>query len=308
MTDDTDLESLELSLTLKGLPQKLLAARLEVARIRKRCSVADITLGLAKLLGKEGKPGAVPSRSYYSHESWDANARRPKLGRLRVYAELLDVPLDYLLLGKDAHIYEDEARKIAARTKTKLKIDDLPASSRQASRPQLIYDTDSKVNDDGVNQTSDASDTGTIHNTGVRFIVIATASEIRKLKQGRGVPADMAGPSIPVPDFLKASRHTFGYEIPNGDNSMTAPTGLSFNAGGVCYVDPQAEIRPGQYVLARLKDADEPVIRQFQSSLPYADGRMFELHALNPAYKPIAVTAKDDCAYIARVIFFGNVL
>jgi Peptidase S24-like len=301
MVDD---EPIDLAEALEQLDQNLLAARLEVARIRKFDRRPPAMDALKQLLEETGKAG-IAARSYHSHESGE---RRPRMSRLKIYARLFDIPLSYLVMGTDAHKYEAEARRLAARTKTKLKIEDFGDPSSPGRGPVLVFDAESKVNEAPVNQTPEDLDSNTIHNPGVRLIVVLKANEVRKLKHGRGVPANMSGQRIPVPDFLNASPGTFGYQIPDDDVSMLAPEGLSFNGGGHCVVDPAAKILPGKYVLAVLKDEPEPVIRQYVASGPYASGRPFELKALNPAYRAIEVTDKGACTFIARIVFFGNLL
>jgi hypothetical protein len=290
---------------LATIDADLLAARLEVARIRKFDRRAAAITALEKMPSPDGD-SYVAARTYHSHET---GHRRPKMQRLLVYVALFEIPLDYLLFGVDAERYEAEARDLAKRAGTSLKIDKFttPSDQRALTLVKNLED-DSKINADPINQLSQQSESKASHNPDTRFIVILTASEIRKLSTGKGDLAAMSGPMLPVPDFLNASRHAFAYRIPVDDNSMVGPGGLSFNAGGICMIDPEAPIPPGKYALAIIKGEPEPVVRQYVASGPYAPGRTFELHALNPAFRPIIVANKSACLFIARVISFVTLL
>lgn len=291
---------------LAAIDPQLLAARLEVARIRKFDRRAGAIEALEAMPSPDGDNSYVAARTYHSHET---GHRKAKMQRLLVYVALFEIPLDYLLLGHDAERYEAEARELAKRAGVTLKIDKFTSpSERRELTVVKNFEDDSNINVDQINQVLQQSESKASHNPSTRLIVILTASEIRKLSTGKGGLAKMSGPMLPVPDFLDASRRAFGYQIPADDISMVSPSGLSFNAGGVCTIDPDAPIPPGKYVLAIIRGEPEPMLRQYIASGPYAPGRPFELHALNPAYKPIVVTNKSACLFIGRVISFITLL
>lgn len=303
MTDLTEIS--RYSDALSAITAQLLAARLEVARIRKYDRRPAAMAALEQLLKAMDKP-EMGARTYHAHESGE---RRPKLERVFIYSTLFEIPIDYLLLGREAEIYEPEARSLAKRAGVPLRIDILQGQTAPR-RLALVENSEEKtnINSEAVNQEPARIELNASHNPSVRFITILSASEIVKLRTGRGVPA-MSGPKLPVPDFLNAGRHSFGFRIPADDLSMVTQDGLSFNAGGVCVVDPERMIQPGNYVLAALKSHADPVIRRFIAAGPYSAYSAFELHALNPAFRPIVdADKKGACQFIGRIIFFGNEL
>lgn len=303
MTDLTDIT--RYTDALKAIAPQLLAARIEVARIRKYDRRPAAIAALGQLLEDLDK-SEMGARTYHSHENGE---RRPQLERVSIYSRLFEIPIDYLLFGRDAEVYEPEARSLAKRAGVPLRIDVLQGQTAPR-RLTLVENSEEKtnINSEAVNQEPARIELNASHNPSVRFITILSASEIRKLRTGRGGPA-MLGPKMPMPNFLNASPHSFVFQIPADDLSMVTQDGLSLNAGGVCVVDPERTILPGNYVLAMLKSREEPIIRRFVADGAYAADCSFELHALNPSFKPIVdADKKGACVFIGRVVFFGNEL
>lgn len=278
---------------LETIESHLLGARLEIARLyvqdadgrRQYPTKQD---AIRAMQAASDDPSGFGERIYYCHEAGDPK-RRPKMPRLRFYADFYGVPLSYLLLGEDAETYETEVREMAAARGISLRIDTWANS----------------VDDASVNQDFDSIESNPIHNQEPRYRVILTASEIRHLSTGRGDLTAMSGPTLLVPDFLEVSRQSFWYRLPQSDVSMTGQA-QSFNPGGIGLFDRDARILPGDFVLADLDVWDEPVLRRYVAARAYSPGAPFKLDALNPAYEPIEVPAQGECRLIARLMFFGN--
>ena len=271
----------------------LMAARLEAARVRRFDNAAAAIDALKAESGDNW-------RRYYGYESGE---RKPKMAGLYIISKVFEVPIEYFLFGTDSETYEGEARTLAQRARITLKIDE------EDNHPLPVEASPEKDPEDAaaaINYEYEQGKLNTSHNQPVRFIPILSANEIRQLSTGRGDLADMSGRTMPVPDFLNASRHSYNYQIPSHDVSMVAADGISIGPGSVVLADPDAPIFPGSMVLALLRGHDEPMIRKYIAAGAYKPGMRFKLGAFNPAFEAIEVSKKLDCLSIARIIFFGT--
>lgn len=216
----------------------------------------------------------IKRRTYFSHE---AGERTPSDRDIERYAELFGVTPQYLRYGDGSEVF-DSAEEIVNEDEDK-------------GLPRLI------------NQGVEQFKLNPSHNHPVRFIVILSANEIRKISTGQGDLAKMSGRSLPVPDFLSASRHSFAYIIPQNDMAMMTDRGQSFGPGTCLIIDQEREIAPGDFVLVEHADFAAPLFRTFRAVAPYKPGMTFELSAFNPAYQNILVDAAAKVISIGRVIW-----
>ena len=86
----------------------------------------------------------------------------------------------------------------------------------------------------------------------------------------------------------KLSRVTFALKI-EGD-SMVAPSGDGFWPGEIIIVDPEASVRPGDFVVAKLEAEEKATFKKFRDRGAGPAGTpRFELVPLNPDYPTINV-------------------
>lgn len=248
--------------------RKEIGARIHRAQKRKFRFGSDAIEELERLHGKKAKA------AYYSHRS---GTRLADDDTLRIYAELFDVPFEYLRLG-------------------------LGAEEIEAGDTQINED-ESDASVGSINQHKQEIDAKASHKRGVRFIPILSADQIRDLSAGRGDLAQMSGRTLPVPDFLNASSDSFAYFIPTNDFSMVAASGPSYAPGACIVIDPQRQITPGDRVYAEIDGFDEPVVRKYVAARAYAPGVKFRLEAFNPAFAAIEVTERAQVRFMARVIW-----
>ncbi len=249
--------------------RKAIGQRLRRARSEHHKSAREAIAALRK------RWGDTVISTYYSHE---AGARMPSDSDLERYAEQFGVSVAYLRYGDYSERFDG--------AKIPVNKDESDASA------------------DGVNQAREQIDLKSSHKPSVRLILLLSADQIRELSTGRGDLAKMSGHTLPVPDFLDASRHSFAFIIPKNDLSMVNPAGETFPPGSWIIADPKRPILPGDLVFADL-DEFGPVLRRYVGAKAHAPGARFELHAANPAYRPIAVEPKD-LLLIGRVINSGR--
>jgi SOS-response transcriptional repressor LexA len=162
-----------------------------------------------------------------------------------------------------------------------------------------------------INQATDLYKIRSSQYGGVRYIPILTASNLLKLLTGEGNLGAMSQDHLPVPKDLLAGPNSFSLQIPADDQSMIGEGAVSFPPLSFVVIDPDQEIMPGKYALARLSGWQMPILRQYQAAFPYsATSRRypFELHALNRGVRPIVVNSADECDLIGRVIFVSQAL
>ncbi|KPA90431.1 MULTISPECIES: LexA family protein [Pseudomonas] len=78
-------------------------------------------------------------------------------------------------------------------------------------------------------------------------------------------------------------------------DAMTAPLGISVPEGMLILVDPDLQAEPGKLVVARLRDSEEAIFRQWVQ-----EGGQDYLKPLNPTYPKILFT--DDYSIIGVVV------
>lgn len=248
--------------------RKEIGARILYAQKRKYRFAADAIEELEARYGKKAKS------AYYSHRS---GTRLPDDATLRMYAELFEVPFEYLRLGIGAEKIE--------------------------SRPVAINEDESGASVVSINHHRQDVELKTSHKHPVRFIPILSAEQIRDFCAGRGDLAAMSGRTLPVPDFLNASPESFAYFIPDNDFSMVAAAGPSYAPGACIVVDLQRQIKPGDRVYAEIEGFDDPVVRTYVAARPFAPGVPFRLEAFNPAFQAIDVSDPSQARVLARVIW-----
>ncbi|HET8726672.1 MAG TPA: LexA family transcriptional regulator [Alphaproteobacteria bacterium] len=285
---NTDTKAI--GIALLEVDRYILAARLKLARQR----IYPSATAASNALAAGGNASAKSLRSYLSYESGD---RVPKYHDLVQFARLLDVPIEFFVYGghPDIDDHDVEIQATVTRRRHEQRRRDVP----EARTP--INADKSKTSPAPVNQAQRSVELNSIHNAGVRFIPVLSASEIRKNNTGRGGP--MSGQTLPVPQSLGAGEHSYSYQVPEHDLSMASKDGASFGPGTFLVADRDAPILPGKFVLAVLDGIDEPLFRIYRAARPYAAGVAFSLHALNPAYEPIVVADPAMLLHIHRVIY-----
>lgn len=257
---------------LNATPAETLGSRLKARRLRKFKSAAEAGRAIEQA-------GGPVSRSYGWHEAGDPR-RRPDLGTLALYAQVLETSLEFLLFGDD----DAEATQ---------QVIEHFHRHRNDIRPRI-------------NQETNRQPLPTSHNSTGRSIVMLTATQIRQLSDDVGALTKMSGRKIAVPDGLIISDETFWYTVPAHDVSMVDRSGpLSLHPGTICLIDLKAQILRGKCVLAQLRDFDEPVIRVFQAEQPYKGRGPFTLVPLNGNFETVTVEDAADCPLLGRVMFLG---
>jgi len=104
--------------------------------------------------------------------------------------------------------------------------------------------------------------------------------------------AEYAGEHYEVTDHY-ASGAAFWLKV-TGD-AMTAPMGLSIPEGMLILVDPDLEAEPGKLVIARLREGEEAIFRQWVE-----EGGQRYLKPLNPTYPKTLFT--EDYSIIGVVV------
>lgn len=296
----SNMNLITIATALDEIDRSLLAARIKLARQRKFPNAKVAADAIAAQHGASNS-----SRSYQSHESGE---RRPKPRDLASYAQTFGVTLEYFVSGNHPGIAEAEVEAQALLNRKRLQ-KHAGIAELEPARPVLLINGDnSATSGSAVNQLPRRFETDTIHNIGVRLIPVLSASEIRQFITGRGDLTTMSGQQLPVPHILSASEHSYSYQIPDDDLSMTSATGASFGPGTHIVVDPGAVILPGKYVLAILDGFDEPLFRIYKAAKPYLPGVPFALQALNNAYDLITVKDAERVQSMARVIYTGLAL
>lgn len=271
--------------SFQDLSLELIAARLEVARLRKYpdASIAKMAYNL------QAKHGLSKS-TYYGHERGD---RRPNYSTLCTYAQFFDIPIQYFLFGEDSERYEQEARTVASKKKKTLKVDFLTSSDAP-----LVSSVNQQIKNDNFSPSQKGR---------LRLIVKVMADDLKKIANGDASLAEIPGDtSLPAPPFLDLSEQVCWWQIPQTDFSMVAGGEAALPPGTLCLVDLEATIDPGKFVLALLKNEPTPLVRQYHSDRSWAAGVEFTLSPLNPHAKPIEVSCAEDCLLIARVVFSGS--
>lgn len=83
----------------------------------------------------------------------------------------------------------------------------------------------------------------------------------------------------------------FALEI-EGD-SMTSPDGSGFSAGDRIIVDPRVQPRPGDFVVAKVDDAEKATFKRFRDRGTDRGARIIHLVPLNPDYATLVIDAEN---------------
>ena len=76
-----------------------------------------------------------------------------------------------------------------------------------------------------------------------------------------------------------------------------------FKSGDLIYVDPDAQVENGSYVVARLDDENQATFKQL-----IIDGNKKYLKALNPDWPNKFVEINGNCTIVGKVVFTGKAL
>lgn len=270
---------------LRDLAADTLGVRLEVARFYRYPG-----LSIAKMAQHLHQTYNISKSTYYGHER---GTRKPPMAMLYIYSMFFKIPIEYFLHGVENSDYEAVARQQAAQQKKTLRIDFLDgASSAGTAAP--------------VNQRFQNEKLPLCKNNEMRLIIRIMAKDVEKIVTGEKDIDDLDGERLSAPSFLSLSRDAFWWQIPDYDFSMADPSKAALPPGTLCLIDCQAKIEPGRFVFALLKNASEPIVRQYVSDRIWNPGTRFTLHALNSHSEDISVTAPSECLLLARIVFSGS--
>ncbi|HCD15493.1 LexA family transcriptional regulator [Shewanella sp.] len=96
---------------------------------------------------------------------------------------------------------------------------------------------------------------------------------------------------------IKCSQHSFIVKV-EGESMLPR-----FEEGDLIYVDPEAQVENGSYVVARLDDENQATFKQL-----IIDGNKKYLKALNPDWPNKFVEINGNCTIVGKVVFTGKAL
>lgn len=96
---------------------------------------------------------------------------------------------------------------------------------------------------------------------------------------------------------IKCSQHSFIVKV-EGESMLPR-----FEEGDLIYVDPEAQVENGSYVVARLDDENQATFKQL-----IIDGNKKYLKALNPDWPNKFVPINGNCTIVGKVVFTGKAL
>jgi len=96
---------------------------------------------------------------------------------------------------------------------------------------------------------------------------------------------------------IKCSQHSFIVRV-EGESMLPR-----FEEGDLIYVDPEAQVENGSYVVARLDDENQATFKQL-----IIDGNKKYLKALNPDWPNKFVEINGNCTIVGKVVFTGKAL
>lgn len=96
---------------------------------------------------------------------------------------------------------------------------------------------------------------------------------------------------------IKCSQHSFIVKV-EGESMLPR-----FEEGDLIYVDPEAQVENGSYVVARLDDENQATFKQL-----IIDGNKKYLKALNPDWPNKFVEINGNCTIVGKVVFTGKPL
>lgn len=154
-----------------------------------------------------------------------------------------------------------------------------------------------------MSRTLDTNLTKTVASREIPVLRWSDVTTIRNVERG----IDMAQVMTYAPPDLKASDLAFALKI--SDDSMSVPdrTAFSFNEGDEIIFDPSATVRPGDYVLAYVKELGRSVFRQFRIAAIHADGsEEIQLVPLNPNWPIITIACGKNGDIVAKMVRFAR--
>lgn len=96
---------------------------------------------------------------------------------------------------------------------------------------------------------------------------------------------------------IKCSKRSFIVRV-EGESMLP-----DFKSGDLIYVDPDAQVENGSYVVARLDDENQATFKQL-----IIDGNKKYLKALNPDWPNKFVEINGNCTIVGKVVFTGKAL
>jgi SOS-response transcriptional repressor LexA len=96
---------------------------------------------------------------------------------------------------------------------------------------------------------------------------------------------------------IKCSQHSFIVKV-EGESMLP-----DFKSGDLIYVDPDAQVENGSYVVARLDDENQATFKQL-----IIDGNKKYLKALNPDWPNKFIAINGNCTIVGKVVFTGKAL
>ncbi|MGI2144480.1 LexA family protein [Shewanella frigidimarina] len=96
---------------------------------------------------------------------------------------------------------------------------------------------------------------------------------------------------------IKCSHNSFIVKV-EGESMLP-----DFKSGDLIYVDPDAQVENGSYVVARLDDENQATFKQL-----IIDGNKKYLKALNPDWPNKFVAINGNCTIVGKVVFTGKAL
>lgn len=269
---------------LQDLDPELIGARLEVARLCKYplASIAEMARDLKEQYN-------ISKSTYYGHER---GTRQPPISMLHIYSAFLDIPVEYFLHGANGDTYEARARALAAGQKRSLRIDFLKPSDGALMS--------------AVNQRLQKEKLPSFQKGRMRLIVKLMTDDLEKIAKGELSLSELTGETLPAPPFPSLGERAGWWQIPDYDYSMAGGGDAAFPPGTICFVDLDAPIEPGKFVLVLLRDHGEALVRRYVSDRTWAKQTRFALAALNPRSAAIEVADPEDCLLIARIVFSGS--
>lgn len=215
------------------------------------------------------KHTTISLNSLQKHES---GARRPSERLIKLYAKLYKTSVGTLL--------PDTVKVTPDTTRVNAEVNSQPV----------------KVN----KQLPDKADSFSFVIPQIRHIPVFTQEEIGRYVQERMPMSQVPNHTLPLPAQMAAGPQAFAYEMPMDDRSMVNDTVPSIGPGTICIVDPDREVKPGDFVLVS-GGGGLMTVRMLQADSDFAPGAPFTLVALNKLYFPTR-DAQSTWQIVGRVI------
>jgi len=104
-----------------------------------------------------------------------------------------------------------------------------------------------------------------------------------------------------LPESLIVHGSAFTMKIV-GDSMLNANSADSFKEGDEIVFSPDAQIKPGDFVLAEIFNEDAVVFRRYMERAAVPGGfTSFELAPLNPAHRTVHVTSPEQARIVAKM-------